>query len=324
MAHFRTPRNRGSLREPTIAQEGTNPLCGDRVRIELLVEDGTVLDARFTANACAICVASASMLTELVQNAPLDEVETLTVDDVLKSLKAEIPSGRVNCVRLPLTVMHTGVHRFRQRSANATGGPAPGRIVAAIVLAAGLARRFGAQKLLAPFGDSTVLRNAVERVRASAVDRVVVVVGPGADALRGALSGLKVDWATNADPTRGMSSSIITGLAALSPNVEAVVVVLGDQPTVDEQVLDGLLRTWAAGGASIVAPRYRGKRGHPVLFDRALFSELRALEGDRGARDFIDAHPALLEVVDVDAAVPLDVDTAADYDTLLRERRVGR
>jgi len=109
LEHFRRPRNRGSLTEPTMAQEGVNPLCGDRVKIELRIEGNTVREARFSANACAICVASASILTELVQGAPLAEVETLTVDDLLGSLKAEIPPARVQCVRLPLTVLHTGL-----------------------------------------------------------------------------------------------------------------------------------------------------------------------------------------------------------------------
>src|SRR5687767_3608898 len=64
--HFKRPRNRGTLPSPTVSQEGTNPLCGDRVRIELTLEGDVVTAARFTANACAICVAASSMLTELV------------------------------------------------------------------------------------------------------------------------------------------------------------------------------------------------------------------------------------------------------------------
>ena len=97
-----------------MAQEGVNPLCGDRVKIELRIEGNTVREARFSANACAICVASASILTELVQGAPLDVVETLSVDDLVGSLKAEIPPARVQCVRLPLTVLHTGLMQLER------------------------------------------------------------------------------------------------------------------------------------------------------------------------------------------------------------------
>ncbi len=112
LEHFRRPRNRGTLAEPTMAQEGVNPLCGDRVKIELRIEGDTVREARFSANACAICVASASILTELVQDTTLDRVEKVTVDELIASLKADIPQARVQCVRLPLTVLHTGLMRF--------------------------------------------------------------------------------------------------------------------------------------------------------------------------------------------------------------------
>jgi len=112
LEHFKHPRNRGALSSPTVSQEGTNPLCGDRVRIELALEDDLVKDARFSANACAICVAAASMLTELVRGAPLEDVETLTVPELITQLKSDIPASRLACVRLPLTVLHTGLLRY--------------------------------------------------------------------------------------------------------------------------------------------------------------------------------------------------------------------
>lgn len=128
LEHFRHPRNQGKLRSPTISHEGTNPLCGDRVRIELELDGEMVRDARFTANACAICVASASMLTELARHAPLDEVETLVVDDLVRSLEARIPAMRLNCVRLPLTVLHGAVslHRRGGLPGGAAGEPSGG------------------------------------------------------------------------------------------------------------------------------------------------------------------------------------------------------
>ena len=112
LEHFKNPRNRGALSSPTVSQEGTNPLCGDRVRIELVLEGDLVTQARFTANACAICVAASSMLTELVRGAALEDVETLAVPYLIAQLKSEIPASRIACVRLPLTVLHTGLLRF--------------------------------------------------------------------------------------------------------------------------------------------------------------------------------------------------------------------
>src|SRR5688572_7127698 len=185
--HFRHPRNRGTMANPTISEEGVNRLCGDRVRIELRLDRGRVVDARFSANACALCVAAASVLTELVKGAPLDEVDTLTIDDLLRALGTEVPEGRRNCVRLPLTVLHAGV--MLHRRANQLPSVDRSRPVAAIVLAAGRARRFGAQKLLAPYGTSTVVGTVVNTMRAASVDYLVVVVAPGAEAVRAAVGG---------------------------------------------------------------------------------------------------------------------------------------
>jgi nitrogen fixation protein NifU and related proteins len=120
LEHYRHPRNQGAMEGASMSEEGVNPLCGDRVRIQLKLEGDTVLDARFTANACAICVASASVLTDLVQGAPLDEVETLNIDDLIRTLDARLPKTRIACVSLPLTVMHAAVNIYR-RGASRTG-----------------------------------------------------------------------------------------------------------------------------------------------------------------------------------------------------------
>lgn len=112
LEHFKRPRNRGSLPSPAVSQEGANPLCGDRVRIELALDGDVVSAAAFTANACAICVAASSVLTELVRGAPLEDVETLTVPELVSQLRSEIPPSRLACVRLPLTVLHTGLLRY--------------------------------------------------------------------------------------------------------------------------------------------------------------------------------------------------------------------
>src|SRR5512134_3899743 len=188
--HFRHPRNRGPMANPTVSEEGVNRLCGDRVRVELRLDGSLVAEAKFSANACALCVAAASVLTELATGAPLDEVDTLTVEDLLRTLGAEVPEGRRNCVRLPLTVLHAGV--MLHRRANRLPAVDRSRPVAAIVLAAGRARRFGAQKLLAPYGSSTVVRTVIETIKAAGVDYVVVVGAPGGEAVRAAVGNSSV------------------------------------------------------------------------------------------------------------------------------------
>lgn len=112
--HFRHPRNHGPLLDPTISQAGSNPLCGDHVRIELRLDGERVEQAGFTANACAICVAAASVLTDLVRGAYLEDVETFSSDELLKALDAELSRARLPCATLPLTVLHAGIALHRQ------------------------------------------------------------------------------------------------------------------------------------------------------------------------------------------------------------------
>lgn len=115
LEHFRRPRNRRAMVSPTVSQEGSNPLCGDRIRMEVQLDGDMVTDAAFTANACALCVAAASVLTELVRGAPLEDIQSLTVSDLMGQLKSDIPAARMACVKLPLTVLHTGlqIHALR-------------------------------------------------------------------------------------------------------------------------------------------------------------------------------------------------------------------
>ena len=106
LEHFRHPRNRGPLAGAEGSAEGANPLCGDRVRIELRSEQGMIADARFTADACALCVASASLLTERVRGMRLDAVAGVDERWLFASLEGEPPPARRKCATLPLDTLH--------------------------------------------------------------------------------------------------------------------------------------------------------------------------------------------------------------------------
>jgi molybdenum cofactor cytidylyltransferase len=185
-------------------------------------------------------------------------------------------------------------------------------VTAAIVLAAGFARRMGRQKLLLTLGGKPVVRWAVERV-APHVDEVVVVTGEDDAAVREALTGLAVRFARNPRPQDGQGSSIAVGVAALKPWTRAAVIALGDQPRVPAAVVPGLLEAQRRTGKAVVAPVYRGTQGTPVLFAAEVFGELRALRGDAGARSVVEARPERVERVAFDLPMPADVDTPEDY-----------
>jgi nitrogen fixation NifU-like protein len=101
LEHFRRPRNQRALDRPTAVHEAYNPLCGDRIRIELEIEAAVIRQAAFTANACAICTASASLLTERVSGASVATASAVTDDEVVAALDTEVPVARLQCAILP-------------------------------------------------------------------------------------------------------------------------------------------------------------------------------------------------------------------------------
>jgi molybdenum cofactor cytidylyltransferase len=189
-------------------------------------------------------------------------------------------------------------------------------VISAILLAAGEARRFGAPKLLADLHGKPVVRWSAELLRRSPVDEVIVVVAENHTGVRQALMDVDVKFVVNTDAHLGMGTSIASGAEAIHPESEAVVVALADEPMVGPASLRRVVDRYRAGGVSIVIPTYQGTRGHPVLFDRSVFSELRELTGDEGGRAVTDLRPARVAFVELDEAEPIDVDTPRDLEQL--------
>ena len=185
-------------------------------------------------------------------------------------------------------------------------------MIAAVVLAAGLARRMGRQKLLLQLQGKAVVRWSVEHVLGHAED-VVIVTGPDDTAIRQALADLTVRFVVNPRPQDGQGTSIAAGVAALKPWTTAVLVALGDQPRMPKAVVPTLLEAFKRSGKAIAAPVYRGVQGTPVVFSSDVFGELRALKGDAGARAVVKENPERVELVAFDLAMPPDVDTPEDY-----------
>lgn len=192
---------------------------------------------------------------------------------------------------------------------------------AGVVLAAGASRRMGRAKQLLPVAGRPLLEGVVASACASRLDEVLVVVGARADEILAAVDLGRARALLNPDHAAGMSTSLRAGLAALGPNVERAVVILGDQPAISAELLDELLDLQDRSGLPAAALSFDGLLHPPVVLRRELWGDLAALEGDVGCRAVIRARPELVAAVPVPGGLrhPVDVDTPEDYARLLGE-----
>lgn len=112
--HFRNPRNYGRLSSPDVTYEQVNPLCGDRIRIELEIRDRIITRAGFVGDGCAISVAAASVLTELIAGTGIESEEMISDVKLLAALESEIKPSRMKCALLPLEALRYGVKNYKQ------------------------------------------------------------------------------------------------------------------------------------------------------------------------------------------------------------------
>lgn len=203
--------------------------------------------------------------------------------------------------------------------------------VVAVVLAAGSGSRFGGRKLLASLEGRPLLQHVLDRLAASGLDDVVVVLGDDAPAVEAAIAWRTERRIRNPEPARGLASSLQIGIAAVPEAIDAALIVLGDQPRVPPRairaLLDAAADTTASGGTEpgdgtwrpIIVPGYPddGAR-NPVLLRRPAFALAAEASGDRGLGPLIEAHPELVREVPIRVAGGNpDVDTRADHVRLL-------
>ena len=186
--------------------------------------------------------------------------------------------------------------------------------VMAVVLAAGASRRFGAPKMLAPLGGRPVLQHVLDALAGTGLVDVVVVLGDQASAIRAAVSWRSERIEVNPRPVDGLSSSLRIGLDAAAENrtVDAVLVLLGDQPAVRPAVISAVLAAAEMSPQPIVRVRYADDDApNPVLMRRAAWALAAGLSGDRGLGPLLLQRPDLVAEVAVPGANP-DIDTPED------------
>lgn len=191
--------------------------------------------------------------------------------------------------------------------------------VGAIVLAAGSSSRMGSPKQTLQFRGESLLRRAALAALGAGCRPVIVVTGAHAELSRRELDGLDVREVLNPLWETGMASSVragVEGLVREEADVEAVVLLLCDQPHVNADVVAGLVAAHRANGCPVVASTYGGSLGVPALFGRALFGELAQLEGAAGAKQVIKRHAASARFLPFPSG-EVDVDTPDDFSRLI-------
>ena len=187
-------------------------------------------------------------------------------------------------------------------------------MMSAILLAAGQSKRMGELKQLMPFGQSTIVEQAVDNLLGSSVDEVILVVGYKAEDVIKAIAAKPIKLVINPDYEQGMSTSVIAGLNLVHSGVQGVMLALGDQPLVDSQTINILIGEFYNHDKGIAVPTYQGRRGHPIIFAIKYKEQLLKLGGDVGGRKIIKDHPDdILEVAVNSESVIADFDTTDDY-----------
>lgn len=187
--------------------------------------------------------------------------------------------------------------------------------VHAVILAAGASSRMGEPKQLLEWQNRSLLAHAIQNARSVMDDRIVVVLGAHAEAIRATADLDDTVAIVNPDWREGMASSIRAGILALPASASAALIMLCDQPLINSTHLQTILSLWQTEPVHIVASRYNDAIGVPALFPAGFFRPLLQLKGDRGAKRLLMESSENLITVPLPEA-ELDIDDEDDFDHL--------
>lgn len=190
-----------------------------------------------------------------------------------------------------------------------------GSFVTALVLGAGASKRLGRPKQLLEYRGRPLLQSVVDLAHAAPFDQVVVAIGGAAPEVRTAIDFGTAATVENVHFTTGCSSSIVAALDAVDERSQGIVLLLGDQPGVTVATIEQLLSE--VEDVPLAVCRYENGRGHPFWFGRAVFDDLRDLQGDKAVWKLLESGRHRVHEVVRPGEVPPDVDTWDDYERLL-------
>ena len=191
------------------------------------------------------------------------------------------------------------------------------RFISGLILGAGASQRLGPPKQLLPFRGTTMLGWVVDQaLHAAGLDEVVVVLGRAADEIRERIDFGAARVVENPVFGEGCSSSYRAGIGAVNPRSAAIMIILGDQPGITPEIINALAEQWRSEEAEIALCSYRGRKGHPMLFARSMFEQLKGLHSDKAAWKLVDANPELVQAIPLDLPFPDNINTPEDFERL--------
>ncbi|TMB67246.1 MAG: nucleotidyltransferase family protein [Deltaproteobacteria bacterium] len=198
-------------------------------------------------------------------------------------------------------------------------------MIAAVVLAAGESSRMGRPKALLPIDGVRFIEKIVSSFQSTKVGKILVVLGHNAEEMRQKIADLPVLIVVNNEYKKGQLSSLVAAIRDIqsrqsSAELDGILVHLVDHPYVNPILVDVMIDRFYESKKLIVVPRYHGRRGHPVIFSRSLFSELLNAALDQGAKTVVHAHQKdTLEIDTEDEGVTIDIDTPEEYRQFVKE-----
>ena len=193
-------------------------------------------------------------------------------------------------------------------------------MITGIILASGLSRRMGSDKLLLPVDGIAIVERVMQAADASLLDDIIVVYQN--PVVRKLAESYRIRQVYNPDAAQGQSASVNAGVLAALHDTHAYMFLPGDQPRLDSATINILIDAWQNRNDHIIVPVYGGRRGSPVIFPVQLRDRLLALEGDMGGRAVIEQASEMVHCIDMpDADAGIDIDTPEEYEYFTRERK---
>jgi molybdenum cofactor cytidylyltransferase len=188
-------------------------------------------------------------------------------------------------------------------------------MISAIVMAAGQSMRMGQQKMLLPWGKTSVIGQVISILLDAGIDHIQLVTGGSQTDLQKALMDYKIDYVFNKDFANGeMLNSVQVGLRGVGDESDAALIVLGDQPQIESQTVQIIIDRYMSTHHKIIVPSYKMHRGHPWLVEKSYWQEILSIMPPLTLHNFLNMHSEVIDYIVVESAgVIQDLDTQTDY-----------